>query len=202
MGLTLEGLSQECLSYGLPDKRYLFSYGAHMNGRVLAQMGLSPRAVTVAYLPDYSLGFFGRSHFWSSPTAAAVKSPGRALWGLVYEMGFSEAYRLDSGLDARLDGAGAYFHCPVRVWDAKGGTHAVLMYKKDILGRHLLPSLQYLGLIIEGATERGLPEEYIRQLRSMENSGSGEAAFTAFTALNDKAALLKAEGPDCDLCQA
>ncbi|OIO02582.1 MAG: hypothetical protein AUJ49_05915 [Desulfovibrionaceae bacterium CG1_02_65_16] len=160
---------------GRPDRHYVFAYGANMHPAQIAERCSRPVVLGPARLPGHVLGFFGHSHVWDGGHATAVPVPGQDLWGVLYELSYMDAQRLDAWQDARLDGAGSYFHYPARVFCSDGGGHVALLYKKDVLGPPTTPSREYLARIIEGAAARGLPEAYVAVLRNMAAKPAGYA---------------------------
>lgn len=152
---------------GNPRRQYVFAYGSDMFSAQIMERCSRPVLLAVACLADQRLGFFGHSDIWDGGVETVVPAPGQELWGVIYELTFTDAQRLDVWHDARLDGAGSFFHYPARVLDTAGQPRTVLLYKKDILGAQSPPSRQYLEVIIQGAKERGLPADYIEGLRAV-----------------------------------
>ncbi|HSQ40850.1 MAG TPA: gamma-glutamylcyclotransferase family protein [Fibrobacteraceae bacterium] len=142
-----------------------FAYGATLHPDQIHARCEKPTLVAVARLKDYRLEFFGHSKVWDSGMETVVPAVGQEVWGAVYSLRRSDADRLDTLQDVRLDGTGNYFQYPVQVTDTEGNVLHVLLYKKDILGTPTLPSREYLDLIVLGAQKRGLPEDYITQLK-------------------------------------
>ncbi len=162
--------TQAVMSYGRPDRAYLFAYGSNMNpAQLRARCSTLPRVVAVARLSDHRLSFHGHTRIWDGGLETVAAAPGEKVWGVVLELTFTDLGRLDAWQDARLDGAGSYFHYPATVTDAEGGVHHVLLYKKDVQGTPVPPSREYLGFIAHGAEERGLPADYIARLRNMDS---------------------------------
>jgi gamma-glutamylcyclotransferase len=149
-------------------ERYYFAYGSNMNKEQLRSRGVRPLSVAVAKLPDHRIAFHGYSKTWDGAVETVV-SPGQEIWGVIYTLTFSDADRLDTWQDVRLDGTGAYFLFPTRVTVTEGKTHPVLIYKKDILGEPQNPSREYLDFILQGALEHGLPSSYVDELRGIES---------------------------------
>jgi len=158
---------------GDPRRQYVFAYGADMHPDQIAERCSRPVVAALAFLPDHTLGFFGHSDIWDGAVETVVPAPGRALWGVVYELSFMDGQRLDVWHDARLDGGGSYFHFPARVLSASGQARTALYYKKDVLGEPLPPSREYLGFIIQGARERGLPHQYVEELKRLDSRPAG-----------------------------
>ena len=159
---------QEVLEFdGDPRKHYIFAYGSDMSEGQIRERCSRPVAVGVACLPGHTLGFYGHSEVWDGAVETALPAPGQDLWGVVYELSYTDAQRLDAWHDARLDGAGSSFHYPARVRDDTGRWRTVLLYKKDVLGERLPPSREYLDFLVRGAEARGLPPEYLQTLRGI-----------------------------------
>lgn len=91
------------------------------------------------------------------------------MWGVLYELSFSDAASLDLWCSVRLDGGGAYFHYPVLVVDATGSEHTAVLYKKDVLGQAVPPSSEYLAHILAGARANGLPGPYVNHLENLQS---------------------------------
>ncbi len=162
--------TQAVMTYGRSDRAYLFAYGSNMNpAQLSARCSTLPRVVAVARLDGHRLSFHGHTRIWDGGLETVAPAPGEEVWGVVLELTFTDLGRLDAWQDARLDGAGSYFHYPATVTDAEGCTHHVLLYKKDVQGEAVPPSREYLDFITHGAEERGLPAAYIERLRSMDS---------------------------------
>lgn len=142
-----------------------FAYGSNMNAAQMKMRTSAARVVATACLPDYRLGFFGHTEIWDSAIETVEPCAGSSVWGVVYSLSSLDWERLDLWQDARMDGAGSYFHYPIRVVDEAGRGFEVRMYKKDIQGSPLTPSVEYLGFIAHGAMEKGLPSSYVEELR-------------------------------------
>ena len=144
-----------------------FAYGPDIDPEVLRSRGGRPKAVAVARLADHRLAFFGRTPTWDSGMETVVEDPGGEVWGVLYDLGALSWDNLDTWMDARMDGAGTYFHCPVEVTDLAGTVHQVRLYKKNVQGEPTLPCVDYLDLIVAGAGQQGLPLSYVDRLRRM-----------------------------------
>jgi hypothetical protein len=152
-----------------PLELYYFVYGPNMNSVHIGKVCSKPKVASIARLSNYRVDFFGHSPIWDGAQESVVREPGHDVWGVVYALSASDKERLDDCQDIRMDGTGSYFHYPARVDGMDGRTYTVLFYKKDLLGKPEMPSSPYLELIIAGAEERGLPAEYIRELRAIES---------------------------------
>ena len=161
--LTIHTLRQSA------PRHLLFAYGANMNSRQLTQRCASPERVSAAYLPDYRMEFYGHSEEWDGALETAIETPGQALWGVLYALNDMDWEQLDLWQDARFDGAGAYFHYPVTVFDPRGAAHEARLFKKDVLDSPLPPSAEYMSHILRGAIQNQLPQPYIDRLRGLDS---------------------------------
>jgi len=174
-----------------------FAYGPDMDPAVLRARGGRPEAVAVARLSDYKLAFFGYAETWDSGMETVVPDPGGEVWGVVYRLRPWDWDNLDVWMDARLDGAGMYFHYPAEVVDLSGKTHSVRFYKKNCQGEPRLPSVPYLDLVVGGAGQQGLPIKYVERLRC---TVAHKPAFPVPVPGNpDRGVFVKA---DCGACEA
>ncbi len=160
----------DCMVFnGKPSELYYFAYGSNLNKEQILARCANPKVIAAAKLPHYRVAFFGYSKTWDGAMETVIPDPGQDVWGVIYELNFSDRDRLDACQDVRLDGTGAYFHYPARVTDTEGKIRTVLFYKKDILGTPEKPSREYLDFIVLGALQRGLPASYIEGLRHIES---------------------------------
>lgn len=158
---------------GQPDELYYFAYGANMNPEQIAARCSNPRVHAVARLAGHRVGFYDYAKLWDGALETVIGDEGSDVWGVVYALSEGDKESLDSWQDARMDGAGPYFHYPAVVTDAAGKIYRVLFYVKDYLGEPTLPSREYLEFIIRGAEARGLPADYIAGLRKIESKPAG-----------------------------
>jgi gamma-glutamylcyclotransferase len=159
---------------GKPSELLYFAYGSNMNSEQMLARCVKPLKIATACLPNYEIGFFGYSKTWDGGQETVVPSPGRNVWGVVYQLSSLDSDRLDVWQDARIDGSGAYFHYPARVIDTEGRLHTVLFYKKDMSGEPTKPTRQYLDFMVRGAVENDLPADYIAALQHI---ASHQASF-------------------------
>lgn len=153
-------------AYDLPHRLY-FAYGSNLNPGQMAARCSKPKVLTVARLANHQIAFHGHSKKWDGGEETAIPQPGEDLWGVVYQLSFSDAEYLDSWQDVRLDGTGPYFHYPTVVTDEQGNRYPVLLYKKDLLSDPQMPSEEYLNFIVAGAKAHGLPRDYLARLQTI-----------------------------------
>ena len=178
----------------IPKIRY-FAYGPNMNPEQMRERCSNPVAIGPARLPGYALSFFGHTWLWDSGMETVTPAPGRDLWGVLYELGPTDADSLDAWQDIRLNGTGTYFHSPVTVFSPDGASHEAVLYKKDVQGEPRPPSREFLEFILRGARAHGLPEDYVRTLAAIP--GVDAAYAVPRRRDEDRNALLSTSCPDC-----
>ena len=150
---------------GEADLAY-FAYGANMAEAVMTEHCPGHSVLGVAELPGHRFAFSRRSVRTGTGVANVVADPTRSVWGVLYEVDDLAT------LDAKEGAGWAYDRCEVgvRLGDE---TVAAVTYKVQTPERaEVPPSDAYITGIVEAATARGLPAEYIDELRrSVPTSG-------------------------------
>jgi gamma-glutamylcyclotransferase (GGCT)/AIG2-like uncharacterized protein YtfP len=119
------------------------------------------RFLGAARLPDHRLALHRRSIRWGGGAVDIVPAQGEEVWGAVYEVPDST---LDT-LDAKEGQGWAYRRTAVRVEAADGRpleAEAYEVIEKE--PREVPATPEYAALLVRGARERGLPEEYVARL--------------------------------------
>jgi len=155
--------------------RLYFAYGSNLNLEMINQKCTKPRILGIAKLAGHKLGFYEHSVIWDGAVETVVPDTQSEVWGALYQLESYAWEQLDNCEDVRLDGSGEYFHYPVEVLDEQNELQDASMYKKARLGEAKQPSTEYLNIIIQGAKEQGLPENYIAIL---QNIASKPASYT------------------------
>ena len=156
---------------------HYFAYGSNLDpGTFLGRRRLRPLTSRVARLPDYQLVFdlgIGRGE---RGVANVRRAPGDEIWGVVYEITIRDAAHLD-----RTEGVhrGAYRRLGVSLELADGGVQPSYTLESGRGRPGRKPSRRYMGLLLKGARDHGLPEEWAERLRSFElavdeRAGQGE----------------------------
>ncbi len=146
---------------------YYFAYGSNMLRACMQDRAPSARFVTTARLNGHVLKFHKRSPNDGSGECDAVET-GKAtdtVCGVVYEIAESERARLD-----QAEGLGRGYLGRELCVEVPGGHLRAYTHVADpasVDGR-LHPTASYRDLLVAGAQENGLPEDYLRFLRSCE----------------------------------
>ena len=145
---------------------WYFAYGSNLCHAIFVKRrGLQPLEIRRARLDGHRLTFdlpVGRGE---RGVANIVADSAAATWGVCYLLDATACDHLDrtEGVDR-----GYYRRLEVSVVTDDGASLAAFAYQgsTSVAGRK--PSQRYLGLLLEGAREHGLPEEWIRYLEGLE----------------------------------
>jgi gamma-glutamylcyclotransferase len=138
-----------------------FAYASNMNHAQMKERCPGGRFLKPVVLEGYRLVYDGYSEMRQGPTANIVKSVSEIVRGALFEI--TEKDRL--ALDSHEGYPKAYERKVVEVKDAEGNAYAAMAYFRP--GRALgKPHPDYERVILDGAKDCKLPEEYIdRYLR-------------------------------------
>ena len=135
----------------------LFAYGCNMASSEMEAWCSEHRFLGPARLDGFKVELRRRSIRWSGGAADIVAAPGESVWGALYEVADGELDRLD-----QKEGEGfAYRQVEVELTD---GRHAIAYEVIDKEPCQVPCSPEYAELVLAGARERGLPEEWVREL--------------------------------------
>lgn len=139
----------------------LFAYGSNLAASEMDGWCPPARFVGVARLPDHRLALDRRSLRWGGGAVDIVPAPGEEVWGAMYDLPDGTLDRLDA-----KEGAGwAYRRITVRVEAPDGRPLEAEAYQViDKEPQEVPPTPEYAAVLVRGARERGLPEEYVARL--------------------------------------
>jgi cation transport regulator ChaC len=145
---------------------WYFGYGSNVDrGTFLGRRRMRPLAAEVAVLDGWSLCFDLPVGPGERGVANLRPESGARTWGVCWQIPHAQAEHLD-----RSEGVpqGAYRRQAVEVATREGARLAAFTYcsERGVSGRK--PSRRYLGLMLAGAREHGLPEEWVTFLRGLE----------------------------------
>jgi cation transport regulator ChaC len=145
---------------------WYFGYGSNMNRGIFEnRRGMRPIQEQTALLENYRLCFnlpIGRGE---RGVANLEPHPGARTWGVLYLITTEQAEHLD-----RTEGVsrGGYRRIPVSLFVDAGEQIAAFTYQSDRVIWDRKPSPRYMGLLIEGAVQHGLPADYLVYLGRFE----------------------------------
>jgi len=141
---------------------YYFAYGSNLNWLQMRRRCPSSRFVCVARLADYEFGITRHSRLRDCGTANVFRSPGREVWGAVYDVSEADLKILDGFEDG-------YRREILPVFALGNGTRPLpaLVYVAEIESQVPLPNAEYKRLILEGAKHWKLPASYIALIETI-----------------------------------
>jgi gamma-glutamylcyclotransferase (GGCT)/AIG2-like uncharacterized protein YtfP len=142
-----------------------------MASDVIADWCAEHRFVGPARLDGFRLLFLRRSVRWKAGAADVVPDDGAATWGALYEVSAADLDALDRKEFAT---EGGYKRREVQV-ECDGSRHAAITYEVVEKAPHeLAPKQEYVDLLIRGAQERNLPEDWIMVLKELPRRFSND----------------------------
>lgn len=145
---------------------WYFAYGSNLSDAIFRdRRQMRPRAVRRGRLDGYALSFNLPIGPGERGVANLVTAADASVHGALYLLGADDCVRLD-----RTEGVpmGAYVRIAVDVRLDDGTLCGAFTYQSARTRDGRKPSPRYLGLILEGARQRELPEEYVRWLERFE----------------------------------
>ena len=144
---------------GPPERFVYFAYGSNMlTARLRARMP-SCQPIGIATLPGHVLKFHKRSKDGSGKCNAFAADPSDSVVGVLYSFDLTERAKLDAA-----EGVGnGYNHAVVTVINEEGRRRKVLTYLADPqhIDDSLRPYTWYKDLVLAGASEHGVPADYL-----------------------------------------
>lgn len=143
-----------------------FSYGSNMSVRRLRQRVPSALVVTMATLERHELRFHKRSHDGSAKCDAFHTGDAlHSITGVVFRMDPAEKPQLD-----RAEGLGVdYAEKEVNLVCVRGEPLRATTYYALQIDAQLIPYHWYKHHVLTGASENGLPPDYVDQIASVES---------------------------------
>ena len=140
-----------------------FAYGSNMERVQLKRLCPKATFVAAAVLSDHELTFSGNSRVWGGGTANIREKPGKQVEGVAWEISEAEQKALDE-YEGYPD---LYVRREVHVRTRSGKIIVAFAYIMGNPDRETPPSKRYKQLLISGAEEHGLSDEYIDFLESI-----------------------------------
>ena len=136
-----------------------FAYGSNLKTGRMRQRVSSARKEAVAFLEHHRLVCNKRGRDGSAK-ANLAPAAGHRAWGVLYRIDPAHLEALD-----RFEGG--YERVEVEVRTAAGDTRRATTYRSDQIASDPTPFDWYRSMILEGAREHGLPEEYLALLEAL-----------------------------------
>lgn len=154
-----------CQIGGVSGSLWYFAYGSNMSGAIFTRRGMRPSAATWGCLEGYRLCFDLPVGPGERGVANVVAENGARTCGVLYRITPEEGERLD-----RSEGVqgGFYRRIAVEITAAGAERVAAFTYQSPYDSPGRKPSSRYMGLLLDGASEHGLPGQYVAFLRTFE----------------------------------
>jgi len=140
------------------NKIYYFAYGSNMNHKQIKERCKNAKFISRVYLEDYDFVYDGYSHLRRGAVANIIPKQGSRVWGGLFEID-------ESGLK-ELDKCEGYPRCYQRkqiiVKDDNNKEYQAYVYFREPLEKGI-PSEEYRNIVIRGAKDCNLPENYIKE---------------------------------------
>ncbi len=147
-------------------EHWYFGYGSNMETRTfVGRRGMRPRESCVGRLDDWVLAFDLPTGPGERGAANVHPRTDAEVWGVLHRITPAEAQRLD-----RSEGVhhGAYTRIEVEVERGDGSRVCAFTYRSRRVDPTRKPSRRYLGLLLAGARDHGLPAAYVAALRALD----------------------------------
>ncbi|MEW6457067.1 MAG: gamma-glutamylcyclotransferase family protein [Acidobacteriota bacterium] len=144
---------------------WYFAYGSNMKqSRLEERVKRKGLIWKVGFLENYHLCFNKVKGDGSGYANIEVKE-GSKIWGVLYQLSNEEIKLLD-----KYEGVPDHYNrVSKEICTTEGSYNAeVYIANPDMIDDNLLPKRDYLGYLIDGATEHNLPKEYIIYLKSFK----------------------------------
>jgi gamma-glutamylcyclotransferase len=140
-----------------------FAYGSNMSTRRIRERTPSARPIGIGRLAGHRLAWHKAGRDGSAKCDITPSDrPDEAVWGVLYEIASNERHCLD-----QAEGLGrGYEHRTVTVLTDSRAVAAGVYYATQI-DRLLRPFDWYLGLVLAGAIEHGLPASYVAGIEAV-----------------------------------
>ena len=144
-----------------------FAYGSNMSRQQMRERCPDHECLGKAVLKDHALCFPRHSTIRNCGVAGLVERTGAEVWGVVYRLHDEDLAALDrrEGFDpAQPLEMNRYNRQTIRVLMDGREVACFAYFARPEPGEHV-PNSDYLGTIIEGAEENGLPPDYVAALK-------------------------------------
>jgi len=177
-GLHFKFFSRKMGTEAEKDTFLYFAYGSNLWTKRIHENNRTARMVAVGKLEGHRLDFGHWTQRWRGASANILAEEGSHVYGVLWELNQCDQASLDKQ-EGVLDNI--YQRVELIVETVSEGKKVNCMAyrirdetrQKSIAahGEKLIPSLRYKNVIIQGAKEHGLPEEYVKFLEAIPDNG-------------------------------
>ncbi|EDV97873.1 GH17111 [Drosophila grimshawi] len=164
------------------DKFYYFGFGSNMLAKRIHIQNPSAEIVGPALLEDYRLDFAMVSSVrWDGAVATIVPTRGTLTWGTLWQIDLSKLADIDNqegvhlgiyrpiSVQVKLHGRGTEISTRAYhlVHQPESNLHEM---EPDQVPENRQPSKTYLQVLVKGAIESGIPENYVKWLQGLKHN--------------------------------
>jgi len=145
---------------------WYFAYGSNLHRSIfIDRRQMRPLDVRWGWLHGYRLTFDIPVGPGERGVANIVSEVGARTCGALYLLTPDDFDRLDRTEGVHVD---LYRRLPVEVTTGDGARVSAFAYQSAVVMAGRKPSARYIGLLVEGARQHGLPDAYVAFLRRFE----------------------------------
>jgi cation transport regulator ChaC len=145
---------------------WYFAYGSNMSRAIFVDLRrIEPLAARPAWIDGYRLVFDIPVGKGERGVASLATEHGARTHGVLYRLTPEQGEHLDHTEGVHF---GVYQRIAVEVSTAHGDRISAFTYQSSRTSEGRKPSPRYLGLLLDGAREHGLPQDYVQFLQSFE----------------------------------
>jgi gamma-glutamylcyclotransferase len=144
-----------------------FSYGSFLDIDTLHKHCSGATALGPAALPNFEVQFNYPSTVYQAGVTGAEFAPGKVAYGVLYEVSPAELEYLDI-IESVPEGD--YYRQTVMVVRPDGELVLAETYRTSRPSGPYVSSRVYVGKMLKGAIEQGLPDHYVAELRRLYDS--------------------------------
>jgi cation transport regulator ChaC len=154
----------EDITTTLCGEELYFAYGSNMVEEQMRDRCKSAVKVCVGVLNNHKIVFNRKGTYRPGGVASVEESEGQRVYGVIWKMHSSEFWDLDEKEDPK-----AYVRKKMSVSTLSGEHHSCHIYVAIPQRGVFKPGKDYLKLMVRGARETGLPDDYIRYLEEFKD---------------------------------
>ncbi len=144
----------------------LFVYGPYMNPKYLKGKGINIINSQKAVLKDYSICFSTKTNDWKYAMIDIKESMGSKVEGVLYDIDDNAMNTFDNHENIK---SGTHNKIKVKVETEKKEAIEAYTFTSPHKEGDLIPSNEYLKVIVDGAVLNSLSTEYINFIKSFSN---------------------------------
>jgi gamma-glutamylcyclotransferase len=147
------------------SRLWYFAYGSNLHRAIfIERRKMQPLDVRWGWLDGYRLCFNIPVGPGERGVANVEPAPGARICGALYQLTATDFDRLDRTEGVHLE---LYRRVAVEVFTASAERINAFAYQSSVVTDGRKPSPRYIGLLVEGARQHGLPDEWISCLEGL-----------------------------------